>query len=197
VLSRRSVGSLQLHWRHTLAGAGADSVAVSGGTIYAGDDSRYLYALDGASGNEKWRFPISGGVGTPAVWNGVVYAPGNDALYAVDASTGKERWHFSVFGPTAPTPADGVVYVGTYLGGIYALDASTGKQKWFFPAGPVASSPAVADGLVVAGSDDDNVYAVDAVTGAMRWTFDSGGGVGSSPSLVGGVVYVGAANGSL
>ena len=46
----------------------------------------------------------------------------------------------------------------------------------------------MANAVVFAGADDNNAYALNA--GAKLWSYYTGGGVGSSPVVVNGVVYV-------
>jgi hypothetical protein len=58
------------------------------------------------------------------------------------------------------------------------------------------SAPVVAGGLVlVASIDDDRVVALEAATGKPRWTFMAGSRVDSPPTVVGGQVLFGAADG--
>jgi outer membrane protein assembly factor BamB len=177
----------------------SSSPAVVDGVVYVGSDDFNLYALDSATGGERWRFRTGGKVtSSPAVVDGVVYVGSWDNnLYAIDAATGEERWRFtadsSISG--APAVADGVVVVGSLDGGVYGIDAVSGNPRWRFATeSGVASSPAVVDGVVYVGSSDSSVYALDAATGAERWRFATGGDVSSSPAVVDGVVYVGSAD---
>lgn len=196
VLTPRNVGNLVVHWRHLLLTSTQSSPAVVGGVVYIGDDSTHLYALDAATGQQRWRFSTSRSpVQAPAVWKGTVYVTSGNGIDAVEASTGKGLWHFNAFDPDPAVVADGAVYVGSFSGGVHSLDAVTGEPRWFFPTGPVAGSPTVAGGSVFVGSDDHNVYAIDASTGTKRWSFTTGGQVRSSPSVSNGVVYVGSEDG--
>jgi eukaryotic-like serine/threonine-protein kinase len=47
------------------------------------------------------------------------------------------------------------------------------------------------------GSGDDNLYALNAATGTPLWSYTTGGGVGSSPAVANGVVYVGSGDDNL
>jgi outer membrane protein assembly factor BamB len=49
----------------------------------------------------------------------------------------------------------------------------------------------VMDGVVYFGSLDHSLYALDAADGSIKWAFRSGGGIGSTPLVVGGIVYIG------
>src|SRR5687768_11283087 len=68
---------------------------VAGGVVYI-SSSKGVYALDAATGQEKWLFATPLPVGhAPSVAGGLVFVPGLDKrLYAVDAVTGKEKWAF-------------------------------------------------------------------------------------------------------
>jgi outer membrane protein assembly factor BamB len=182
---------------------------VSDGVAYFGSMDKSLYAVDAATGEERWKFGTGGflpsssdtdGWGSPpTVAGGVVYSTSVDGnLYAVDAKTGNERWAFDAGGPLVRSPAvaDGLVYVSTVAGTLYAVDAASGKRRWVFDTGTKeASAPTVAGGVVYVGSR--NLYARDAATGEKRWTFDADGAWVSSVAVVQGVVYFGSTDDSL
>lgn len=142
--------------------------------MYIGTGSpAYVYALDAATGTERWFTPESAIYSSPAVVDGLLYIGSTDGNhYALDTATGTRRWAFPAGSgvDTSPAVADGVVYFGSSgdirtQGGAYALDAATGTKKWAYPtSGGVRSSPAVVDGVVYIGSDGGYVYALDAVT---------------------------------
>ncbi len=98
---------------------------IVGGMLYGVTASNQLFALDAATGNERWRFAESGGTSSLSTNRGVVYwrssKPGDttparilyaygSSLYAINASTGKpigdfgSNGHISLksgLGPTA------------------------------------------------------------------------------------------------
>lgn len=137
-----------------------DSPLVVGGTMYATTGHDDVYALDPATGAEKWAYhpesdmpPLkkiaiccgqdNRGV---AYGDGMVYLARLDGiLVALDAHTGAVRWKMQVADwhqgyalTMAPQYADGRVMVGV-SGGEYKVrgrldvyDAATGKQAWVF-----------------------------------------------------------------
>ena len=126
------------------------SAATAGAVVYVGSDDDYLYALDLATGQPRWRYRIGNcrenrGLGPEA------------SRCDVDA------------GPTLGP--DGTIYTGG--DGIYAIHPN-GTRKWKFPTGGhVSSAPALlADGTVIAGCQDNLLYALTS-DGIKRW--DSGG----------------------
>jgi outer membrane protein assembly factor BamB len=101
---------------------------------------------------------------------------------------------------SSPTVAGGVVYIGCVCGYMYALDAATGTKKWAYSTGgsQVGDDPAVVGGVVYFGSvESHTLYALDAATGAKKWTYQTRGTILSSPTVVGGVVYVGSDDNTL
>jgi outer membrane protein assembly factor BamB/serine/threonine protein kinase len=188
---------LEKRWEFVTGGPiNMSSPAVVGGTAYIGSQDGKLYAVDIATGRQRWAFNAGGRIeSSPAVAQGIVYfGAHNGKVYAVDSVRGEKLWEFATGDKVESSPAviDGVVYIGSDDRRLYALDAATGHQKWAFQAERrFFSSPAVVAGMVFVGNDDSKLYAVDVTTGAKRWEFLTGWGVGSSPTVALGTVYVG------
>ena len=150
------------------------SPSVSNGTVFVGARDGWIYAIDAASGRERWRFDhkISWINTSPAVLDGVVYAGSSDAQFvqALDAASGRELWRTTT-GTTwsSPSIAGDVVYVGDGQGRVHALDRKSGKALWSFRTGStVHSSPTPAGDLVIVGSTDAGVYALRTGTTAVH-----------------------------
>lgn len=158
------------------------AVAVGAGIAYVLGDDANFYALDAATGGEKWKvaFARSGScVSAPIVHDGSVYLTGTvrtkaaDAiqpasyysfLMALDAQTGQERWRY----PSVPPPggmAGGTCYSqfiasnGTLFSvgaqSLYAIDMASGRERWKLEVRrPVEGRlrPVEVRGLVDAGS---------------------------------------------
>jgi eukaryotic-like serine/threonine-protein kinase len=96
----------------------------------------------------------------------------------------------------SPVVANGIVYTCSYDGNLYALNAKTGAKIWNYNATElgIGSSPTVADGIVYVGAGDQNryLYAFDAYSGVLLWTDYVGGSVTYDPTVVNGVIYLGA-----
>src|SRR5262249_2034697 len=171
------------------------SPVVSADTVYFGSGDGNVYALDAATGKEKWKFQTGDVVhASPALAEGTIFIGSWDSyFYALDAATGKEKWKFKtgedheiynqVGIQSSGVVGDGMVYFGCRDSNLYALDARSGEKKWAHnnKGSWVIASPAVKDGkLYFATSDSALFYAVDAKTGAelfslkLRWpTFAS------------------------
>ncbi|HZI45510.1 MAG TPA: PQQ-binding-like beta-propeller repeat protein [Ilumatobacter sp.] len=150
------------------------SPAVVNGTVFIGARDGWLYALDAATGAERWRFDhkISWVNTSPAVLDGVVYAGSSDGQFvqAVDAASGKELWRTTT-GTTwsSPAVAGDVIYAGDGQGRLHALERKTGKLLWSFRTGSsVHSSPTPAGDLVIVGSTDGGVYALRTASTPVR-----------------------------
>ncbi|HET9768194.1 MAG TPA: PQQ-binding-like beta-propeller repeat protein, partial [Thermoanaerobaculia bacterium] len=181
-------------WTFATGGPVRSSPLLADGVVFFGSGDGNLYAVDAATGKERWRFttgePVDGSPAYAAPRAGaalVVVASRDGFLHAVDAASGRERWRLAL-GAELPfhwgwdfilsTPAvDGDrLYVGSGSGEVLAVDAASGKVIWrHATAGRVRSSPTVADGVVYVGSFDGHLYALDAATGAERWTFATEG----------------------
>ena len=173
------------------------------GVVYVGSTDGNLYAIDAASGAQKWKVETKAWeVSSPAVVSGAVYFLSYDGhLYALDATTGQVKWKFSTGGEkhyagthlhhlepavesmpdpwdfylSSPSVWNGAVYFGSSDGNVYSLDASSGALKWKFKTGDVVhSSPAIADGTLFIGSWDTYLYALDAASGTEKWRFKTG-----------------------
>lgn len=135
---------------------------IAGGTVFVGDDSGAVRALDAANGSTRWLAFTGGAIFCPpALWQGRLYVGSADGrVYAFEAATGRPQWTFRA------APADRWIPV-------YGKLIST----W-----PVAGGVAVADGVVYAAAgiahyDGAYVYALDAVTGRVKWCNDSSGSI--------------------
>jgi outer membrane protein assembly factor BamB len=181
------------------------SPAVRGSTAYFSQYGK-LYAVDGATGAEKWDRKVGDlAASAPAITGDTVYIGGWEELYAISTQTGKIEWIFYAEpGSGDGLYADPAVDAGTiYFGGanhFYAVDSKTGQENWKVKlSGWPRSVPTVYDGLVYIGTFNvDNVtdtylYALDSKTGQEKWKFKApaeGGGIAGAVAVTDGVAYV-------
>jgi eukaryotic-like serine/threonine-protein kinase len=92
------------NWKFTTGNVVHASPAVASGVVYIGSWDSYFYAIDAATGKEKWRFKTG-----------------------VDPDTHNQEGIQS-----SAAVADGIVYFGCRDSNFYVLDASTGQKKWSF-----------------------------------------------------------------
>jgi outer membrane protein assembly factor BamB len=172
------------------------------GTVYAGSEFGVMYAVDAATGTEKWTNTDAGDsyFSSPAIAaDGTVYVGNDDGyLYAFEGKTGEIKWRFDT-GVTGvarakifSSPAvggDGTIYFGCGNGLIFAvnpdgtLKASYQLTDTSIPgavAPAVESSPAIGpDGTLYVGADDGYLYAF-AGPSALAGDINQDGKVGIS-----------------
>jgi outer membrane protein assembly factor BamB len=216
-----------VRWTFATNGAVRSSPAIVDGVVYVGSSDGYLYALNERTGRMRWRYAGGSAVtSSPAVAAGLVFAHTYDGrVFALRARDARPMWARS-FGPPArlawghesgddyassPAIVGTRLYIGGIDGNLYALDARSGAVIWRLPTGGrIWSSPAVAGGAVYAGSLDGKLYKANAADGTLRWAFATDGAaldsgafgydrrtIQSSPSVGGGIAYVGSRDGTL
>ena len=218
-------------WRTEIAGFGVSVPTAAAGTTYVsatvlrnpgtppvgGLHGGVLYALDAATGEQRWqtRSLIREGPSAPTVAGDTVYLRSmvHGTLYAFDAATGGERWQSTVPADDtsdegtrsdgSPVVAQGIVYTPGTTGTLYALDARTGDERWQVEtAGNFLDTPVIASDTVYVTStavmEEDapapatarRLYALDAATGQERWTVAVDPGQWSSPSAGAGLLFL-------
>jgi quinohemoprotein ethanol dehydrogenase len=172
LIDASNVKDLGFAWSYDLGsplrGQEATPIVVDG-VMYTSGTWGYVYAIDAATGHERWRYDpksdffaarnpccdlVNRGV---AVWKGKVYvASGDGRLHAIDAATGKKIWdadtitdHKLPYASTgAPQIAGDAVVIGNagadighggVRGYVAAYDLDTGRFKWRFYTVPPAA----------------------------------------------------------
>lgn len=171
-------------------------------SLYLAGDTSGVYALDPATGAERWEQHELGSEDVTFA-DGRVYCYGGDIVAAVTPA-GTVEWETSI-GTIANNNlvqagyavANGLLYVVTYGGEVVALEATSGGEVWRASPddnrlGDVRGSPVlVGDGDVVyVGTDVGVTYAFDAKTGAERWHSDYTKARGGHFTVANGAVYV-------
>ncbi len=180
------------------------SPAVVGGLVYVGCRDANRYAIDRASGKEKWRYPTEGSwvVSSPAVSGGKVYFGTSDSgLYLVlDADTGKPvlQQDSKAYVFSSPSVAGDVVLLGVPNGTLEARDRASGQLLWDYQTD---ASRRNTDWVLTAEHKYNtpllfhSAWREAPLIGADREF--SVGSIFSSPLVVGGVIFVGSADGNL
>ena len=213
---------LGVRFSFTAGGPIRGTPAVAGGSLYFGSADGMLYALDAASGRERWRVAIGSGVSaSPCVVDGMVFVTSRDGrLHALAAADGARRWSADLgrdlgarnywdFFTSSPVAFAAALYVGSGDGRVRAFDRRSGRVLWSHHAGSrVRSTPAVSGDTVVVGTMSGHVLALDRQSGALRWRFATEGAsrtfadrendttsVFGSASIADGVVVIGGRDG--
>jgi outer membrane protein assembly factor BamB len=176
----------------------ASAATVADGTVFIGSADKKLYAIDAASGHEKWNFETQGIVrSTPAVAGELVFIGSHDHhVYAVNAGTGELKWKHDTLKAVVSSPlvVNGTVYIGSRSSDLFAFDAATGKVLWqfFYWSSWIESSARERDGILYIGSSDyQQLFAINAKTGSREWMVNLDGSVWSTPAVTDRNVYVG------
>lgn len=115
-------------WRSQEQAPGAAvfaSPALAASAVIYGSRSRNVYALDPATGRQRWAFTTRGDVdSSPVVAGGMVWF-GDDSgqLYGLSLATGKQAWRFRAGGAIKASPAvsQGRLVIGVSDGALYCF----------------------------------------------------------------------------
>ncbi|MEU3630618.1 PQQ-binding-like beta-propeller repeat protein [Streptomyces fradiae] len=148
----------------------APGPSVTGGGVYLADYLGTVYALDAATGKDRWRIATEArqSIEPVVVAHGNVHVGSGSAMYTLDAVTGTPKWRFAAGGEIvgAPAVAEGRLHFGSADHVLYTLDAAGGQLRWkLTTGGEITGSPVVRAGVVYACSKDRCVYALDAAKG--------------------------------
>ena len=95
-LGRQNVGNLKVLWRITTDGLVSGTPAVSGNTVFAGDNTGSFYAADVKTGKLRWKskLPGVGFTGSATAIRGIVVIGDqlNGDIYGLDQGNGKVVW---------------------------------------------------------------------------------------------------------
>lgn len=181
-------------------------IVVEGVVYQVGRSS--VYALEAATGQEIWSYPIGGHDDPPSYVDGRLYVQGQDSVYCLDAASGERIWAFH--GPTAdggtPCVLDGRVACAGYsysspgVTTVYCLSASDGELEWstVIP-GQIGNCMASWNGMFFVGTWNGPLCALDAGMGNTIWshTITEGGYWDTSPTIVDGKIYIGGWDGAV
>lgn len=193
-------------WRYPL-GAGTWAPPLSeGGVIYVGGGDGRFHAVRASDGSPLWVWPGTQAIDSRAALDdsAVYFLDTRFNLFALDRQTGSFRWRLPLHneflaGCSAPdnptfnhrtsTPLlhDGTLYVGSSDGGLYAVNPADGAVRWRHDArAPVYSGIAAQgdDGLLF-GTMDGSVVRLDRHTRRETLRLKTGGGVVTTPTVVG------------
>lgn len=187
--------NLETIWEFKAKDGIENAVAVARGVVYVGSYDQNLYALDLATGKEKWHYKGGPFKAPPGVHNGCVYVGDTDGLFhCVDAETGTKKWTYDTsaeISSGANFDGDAVLF-GSGDETLYCLKA--GKEKWKFkvPGGPVMGTPAITGKRTFAAGCDSNLHVIDLETGKeVLAPLELNGQIGATVAVLGGQLYVG------
>lgn len=111
------------------------STPIEGDTLYVSGVGGFVYALDAANGNERWKTRVTGyAYATPAIANGRVFVGTyGRRLYAFSARTGREQWSLTLDGAISGSAlvVDDIVFVSTMRHNrTMGFNTKNGRKVW-------------------------------------------------------------------
>jgi outer membrane protein assembly factor BamB len=189
--------NLEILWTFSTKDAIEGTPAIADGVVYVGSFDENLYAIDLATGKEKWRYKAGALKSPAAVHGGRVYIGNMDGLlHCVDAAKGTKLWTFETPNQAEITSgvsfADGKLYFGCADETLYCL-TENGKKLWTFrvQGGPVMATPAIAQNRTFVAGCDSTLHVLDATEGKELASVELGGQIGATAAVVGANLYVG------
>jgi outer membrane protein assembly factor BamB len=188
---------LDILWRFSAKDAIEGTPAIANGVVYIGSFDKNLYAIDLATGNEKWKYPAGESKAPAAVREGKVYIGNLDGvLHCVDAAKGTKIWTFKTPNEAEITSGvsfmDGKLFFGCADESLYCL-SEKGEKLWTFrvQGGPVMATPAIAQNRTFVAGCDSTLHVLDATEGKELASVELGGQIGATAAVVGDNLYVG------
>lgn len=186
--------ALDVLWKFETKDAVDSGAAIVQGVVYVASQDEHVYAIDLATGKEKWKYHAAAFETTPAVRNGKVYVGDDDGTFhCLDAMTGKAAWTFKT-GSKILSAANFVgdkVLFGSYDDTLYCLGPD-GKQVWAFKTDNyINGSPAVVGDRTFAAGCDGLLHILNTADGAELAKVDLEGPAGASAAVLGDQLYVG------
>jgi outer membrane protein assembly factor BamB len=171
------------------------SPLVIDGVAFVGSADGHLFAVDVATGHQRWAAWTGGSNGAPslAAADGVlVVVSSSGYVHGFRVSTGEEMWTFySEWNQATPAIGSGRVVYGNFLYRLICLDLQTGRELWSTSIGVNASSPAIHNGrIIVNRSPEGLVAAYSLESGRQLWAAAVEGDSFTSPTVTSDHVFV-------
>ncbi len=164
--------------------------------VIFGAFDKKVYALDAATGTQKWEF-ASGAtiVSTAVAQDGIVYIGSLDStMYAI--KDGKEVWKFKADNWiwARPVYVNGVVYAATMGDKVFGLNAKSGEKVHEYAVeGQVASWPTLAGNEVIVVTTNGKLWALNTTDAGNKQrlvTSNLPSGVNSPLTVVNNNIYI-------
>jgi outer membrane protein assembly factor BamB len=186
---------LGIRWQFATKDSVEGAAAIAKGTVYVASYDEHLYAIDLATGQQKWKYKAAPFKASPSYHAGAVYVGDADGIFhCVDATTGQKRWSFE----TGSEIISGASFAGPKIlfgsgdETLYCLSVE-GQSLWKFkvPGGPVLASPAVVGNHTFVSGCDSALHVIDLATGKELRSVQLEGQTGATPAVAGDQLFVG------
>lgn len=185
---------LEERWAFKTGDAIESAPAVVNGVVYVSSLDKHLYAIELATGKQKWKIKLAHMKASPSVKNDRIYIGDlNGKFYCVNAADGKVLWTFEAEGEidaSANFHGNNIIF-GSHDSKLYCLDPN-GKQQWAATMdGPINAAVAVVGDLTFAtGCSDGVLHVIDAKNGKELGSIDLQGQTLATGAVVGDRIYV-------
>lgn len=171
-------------WGWNQPGPLSGQPVVAGGVVAIATVDGRVYALDEATGAQRWSVSVGAPVlGTLAIAdNKVLAATQAGEVVALGLAGGQRLWTYQGARKgfaASPAVANNRIYIGSKDGRFHAIDLASGQALWVFEVGgvsdagaeraPILASAAVLGNRVFFGAENMYAYALDATTGVRLW----------------------------
>ena len=205
-------------WQKEVSKAGLSSgVEAADGHVIVGNAKGQLFALDQATGEQKWTAQLTGALLAPSLIQAsrVISVSNDGTVFAHDLATGQQVWTYnlpnvqlSLRGNAAPVPVDArTVLISSANAYVYALDVLTGVPRMqrrvavsdgrsdIQRLNDVDGDPVVAGQYLITTSYQGQVTMTDLASQQVVWSEDSSST--QRPEVVGNGVFVAQTAGKL
>jgi len=178
----------EIIWEHGLPGPVRAAPLVMDGLVFAVTVDNQLFAVDGASGERKWRHAgfaetaMLLGAAAPAGIDGAVIVPySSGEVFALRSSDGRPIWSDNLASVrrvdaassladirALPVTDGALVYAISHSGRTVAIDLRTGARAWERNVGGV-QTPWIAGDWLFMVSNESRVIALSRREGRVRW----------------------------
>jgi len=172
------------------------AAAIADGAVFAGCLDGFLYALDLATGQQRWKFETDlGFVAAPAVRGGRVFVGDSDGcFYAIDAESGQEVWRHQTeaeINSGANFYRDTVVF-GSQDARLYRLKIDDGELVWKVDVeDQIRCMPSIVGHHTFVAGCNAKLNVIDLDEGKLISGVDLGSPTLCTPAIVESMAYVG------
>jgi outer membrane protein assembly factor BamB len=168
--------------------------AIVNGVVYVSSLDKHLYALDLATGKQKWKVKLSYMKASPSVKGDRVYVGDLDGTFhCLKTADGSKVWDFQTDGEIMAGcnfHGDNVL-IGSHDATLYCLDRN-GKKVWDVKTdGPVNGSAAVIGDVTFVAGCDSVLHVLDAKTGKEQFAVELEGQAAATAAIAGDRAFVG------
>jgi eukaryotic-like serine/threonine-protein kinase len=185
---------LEEKWTFKTGNAIESAPAVVNGTVYVASLDKHLYAVELATGKQKWKVKLGAMRASPSVKGDRVYVGNLDGMfYCLKTADGSKVWEFETGGEiTSGCNFHGDnVLIGSHDATLYCIGPD-GKKLWEVKTeGPVNGSPSVIGDTTFVAGCDSVLHILNAKDGKEIASIDLGGQAAATAAIVADRAFVG------